>query len=378
MKIRKFTAVITALSLSAALLMGCGQGSESTGNGSAASGDASVSEQEAETAEAAEESSAAENKAENEAENSSGDSDELKELTVVLDWYPNALHTFIYTAIERGYYEEEGLKVNVQFPSNSTDAISLVAAGRADIGLYYQHDVIQAVAEQGVGIKSIGAVVQSPLNVILSLKDKNITRPADMEGKTIGYGGTALSEALVKTMVKADGADFSNIELIDVGFDLMSSMTTGNVDATIGCLVNHEVPQMEEEGFEVNYFLVNEYGIPNYYEAVFLANNEAIENDSETLAGFLRASKKGFEDFKADPEGCLDILLNNQNEENFPLSETVETKSCETLLPLMETENAEFLSQSDECWQENIDWMLESGLITNEVTPDDVRVNLEY
>lgn len=378
MKIRKFTAVITALSLSAALLMGCGQGSGNTGNGSAASGDASASEQEAETAEAAEESSAAENNAENEAENSSGDSAELKELTVVLDWYPNALHTFIYTAIERGYYEEEGLKVNVQFPSNSTDAISLVAAGRADIGLYYQHDVIQAVAEQGVGIKSIGAVVQSPLNVILSLKDKNITRPADMEGKTIGYGGTALSEALVKTMVEADGADFSNIELIDVGFDLMSSMTTGNVDATIGCLVNHEVPQMEEEGFEVNYFLVNEYGIPNYYEAVFLANNEAIENDSETLAGFLRASKKGFEDFKADPEGCLDILLNNQNEENFPLSETVETKSCETLLPLMETENAEFLSQSDECWQENIDWMLESGLITNEVTPDNVRVNLEY
>lgn len=378
MKIRKFTAVITALSLSAALLMGCGQGSESTGDGSAASENTSSSSETAAANDTALENSTTENKAENEAEAGSGDSEELKELTVVLDWYPNALHTFIYTAIERGYYEEEGLKVNVQFPSNSTDAISLVAAGRADIGLYYQHDVIQAVAEQGVGIKSIGAVVQSPLNVILSLKDKNITRPADMEGKTIGYGGTALSEALVKTMVEADGADFSNIELIDVGFDLMSSMTTGNVDATIGCLVNHEVPQMEEEGFEVNYFLVNEYGITNYYEAVFLANDEAIENDSDTFAGFLRASKKGFEDFKADPEGCLDILLNNQNEENFPLSETVETKSCETLLPLMETEDAEFLSQSDECWQENIDWMLESGLITNEVTPDDVRVNLEY
>ena len=358
--------------------MGCGQGSESTGDGSAASENTSSSSETAAANDTALENSTTENKAENEAEAGSGDSEELKELTVVLDWYPNALHTFIYTAIERGYYEEEGLKVNVQFPSNSTDAISLVAAGRADIGLYYQHDVIQAVAEQGVGIKSIGAVVQSPLNVILSLKDKNITRPVDMEGKTIGYGGTALSEALVKTMVEADGADFSNIELIDVGFDLMSSMTTGNVDATIGCLINHEVPQMEEEGFEVNYFLVNEYGIPNYYEAVFLANDEAIENDSDTFAGFLRASKKGFEDFKADPEGCLDILLNNQNEENFPLSETVETKSCETLLPIMETEDAEFLSQSDECWQENIDWMLESGLITNEVTPDDVRVNLEY
>ena len=61
---------------------------------------------------------------------------ELKELDVVLDWYPNALHAFLYVAIEKGYYEEEGLKVNIQFPSNSNDAISLVAAGQADIGLY--------------------------------------------------------------------------------------------------------------------------------------------------------------------------------------------------------------------------------------------------
>jgi len=69
---------------------------------------------------------------------------ELKELDVVLDWYPNALHAFMYVAIEKGYYEEESLKVNIRFPSNSNDAISLVAAGQADIGLYYQQDVIQA------------------------------------------------------------------------------------------------------------------------------------------------------------------------------------------------------------------------------------------
>ena len=310
--------------------------------------------------------------------NNNGNSDELKELDVVLDWYPNALHAFMYVAIEKGYYEEEGLKVNIQFPSNSNDAISLVAAGQADIGLYYQQDVIQARTKQNVPVKSIGAVVQGPLNIVLSLKEENITTAEDLVGKTIGYAGTELSEALIRSIMNYVGADYSDVTMIDVGFDLMSSMTTGNVDATIGCLVNHEVPQMEEEGFSVNWFDLDEYGVPTYYEGVFLANDDAIENDSETLEAFLRASAKGFADMKANPEEALQILLANQNEENFPLSETVERKSMEVLLPMMETADAAFLSQSDECWQETIDWMLEQGLISEAVALDEVRVNLDY
>ena len=253
--------------------------------------------------------------------------------------------------------------MKIHFPANDNDALALVAAGKAEIGMYYQQDVIQAVANQGTGIKSIGAIVQSPLNVILSLKDKNITKPEDLVGKTIGYGGTVLSEALVKCMMENVGADASDVNMINVGFELMSSMTTGNVDATIGCLVNHEVPQLEEEGFDVNYFSVSGYGIPNYYEEVFLTNDDLLENEPEVVAGFLRAAKKGFDDFKADPDGCLAILMNNQNEENFPLTQSVEEQSCATLIPLMETEDAAFLTQTDECWQENIDWMLENQLI---------------
>ena len=301
---------------------------------------------------------------------------EWKELDVVLDWYPNALHAFMYVAIENGYYEEEGLKVNIRFPANANDAISLVAAGQADIGLYYQQDVIQARANQDVPVKSIGAVVQGPLNIVLSLEEKNITGAEDLVGKTVGYAGTELSEALIRSIMQYVGADYSDVTMIDVGFDLMSSMTTGNVDATIGCLVNHEVPQMEEEGFSVNWFDLDDYGVPTYYEGVFLANDDAIEHDSETLKAFLRASAKGFADMKANPEEALQILLANQNEENFPLSETVERKSVEVLLPMMETANESFLSQSDECWQENLDWMLEQGLISETVALDEVRINL--
>ena len=178
-----------------------------------------------------------------------GAKDNLHHLTVVLDWYPNALHSFLYEAQEKGYFAEQGLDVDIQSPAGVNDAMSMVAAGKADIGLYYQQDVIQARAEQNVPIKSIGAVVQGPLNIVLSLKDKNITSPKDLEGKTVGYAGTELSEALVRSIMKNSGADPDSVKLVDVGFDLMSSMTTGNVDATIGCLVNHEVPQLEKEGF---------------------------------------------------------------------------------------------------------------------------------
>ena len=195
-------------------------------------------------------------------------------------------------------------------------------------------------------------------------------------GKTIGYAGTELSEALIRSMMAYVGADSSDVEMIDVGFDLMSSMTTGNVDATIGCLVNHEVPQMEEEGFAVSWFDLDDYGVPTYYEGVFLAGDEMIKNEPEVLAAFLRASAKGFEDVKIDPEGALRTLLDNQNEESFPLSETVERKSLETLLPLMENADAPFLSQSAACWQENVDWLLDQGLIDEAPALDELYVEL--
>lgn len=304
--------------------------------------------------------------------------DDLKELTVVLDWYPNALHAFLYQAEQAGYFAEEGLTVKLQSPAGTNDAISMVAAGQADIGLYYQQDIIQSRADQNIPVKSIGAVVQSPLNIVLSLKEKNITEPKDLVGKTIGYAGTELSEALIHSIMKNSGASADDVEMIDVGFELMASMTTGQVDATIGCLVNHEVPQMEKEGFEVNYFFPDDFGVPQYYEGVFLANDTMIENEPEVLKGFLRACEKSFEDFKNSPDEVLNVLLENQDEANFPLDPDVEKQSVETLLPLMETESAKFLSQTEQCWQENIDWLYDEGIISEKPDVSDVMVNFEY
>lgn len=304
------------------------------------------------------------------------DSSGLEDFTIVLDWYPNAIHAFLYEAIEKGYYEEEGLNVKIEFPSNTNDAISLTAAGKADLGMYYQHDIIMARTNEDIPIKAIGSVSQKSLNVVLSLKELGITSPADLEGKKIGYAGTVLSETFVKQMVEFSGKSMDDVDMIDVGFDLMSSMTTKNVDATIGCMVNHELPQLKEEGFDMNSFAPTDYGVPQYYELVLVTGEKQLKNDSEKLKKFLRASKKGFADMKANPKEALNILLEYQNEENFPLSRTVEEQSMECLLPAMETDTASFLTQEEAIWQDNIDWLYEQKVISSKPQASEFFINL--
>lgn len=290
----------------------------------------------------------------------------LEDFSIVLDWYPNAIHSFLYVAQEKGYFAEEGLNLVVNFPANTNDGISLPAAGKADVGMYYLQDAILTAVEEDVPIVSIGAVAQESLNVVISLKESGIDGAEDLEGKKIGYAGTVLSEEQIKSMLEHVGLAADSCEFVDVGFDLLTATTTGQVDATIGNMVNHEVPQLEEEGIEINYFFPTDFGVPEVYELVFLAGKDAVENNPEKLQKFLRACQKGFDFMQENPEEALQILLDHQNAENFPLSETVETKSMQVLLPVMETADAPFLSQDTAVWQQNADWLYERGLLSEQ------------
>ena len=294
------------------------------------------------------------------------ENNDLEDFSIVLDWYPNAIHSFLYVAQEKGYFAEEGLNLVVNFPANTNDGISLPAAGKADLGMYYLQDAILTAVEEDVPIVSVGAVAQESLNVVISLKESGIDGAEDLEGKKIGYAGTVLSEEQIKSMLEHVGLEADSCEFVDVGFDLLTATTTGQVDATIGNMVNHEVPQLEEEGIEINYFFPTDFGVPEVYELVFLAGQDAVDNNPEKLQKFLRAAKKGFEFTKENPEEALQILLDNQNAENFPLSPTVETESLNILLPAMENETAEFLSQDVAVWQQNADWLYERGILSEQ------------
>ena len=300
----------------------------------------------------------------------------LDTVDVVLDWYPNAIHCFLYNAIEKGYFEQEGIKVNIHFPSNASDPMALPAAKKADIGIYYLHHLVMARANENIPITSIGAITQKPLNVIIALKENNIKRAKDLEGKTIGYSGGPLTEESLKAMVEFDGGDPSKVQVIDVGFELLTSMITKQVDATIGGLVNHEVPVMEEKGLPVDYFYCTEYGMPNYYEELFVANDDLIKERKDVYVRFLRAANRGFEDMLNKPEESLDILLSKQEADQFPLSRNVETQSMNILLPIMKEEGVPFLHQDKKVWQENIDWLYDHKIINKKIDADEMFINL--
>lgn len=301
----------------------------------------------------------------------------LEDVDLVLDWYPNAIHSFIYAAIEKGYYKDEGLKVNIKFPSNPTDPLTLPAAGKATIGIYYQADVVIARTNEKVPVKCIGAILQSPLNVIISLKEKNINSPKDLAGKTVGFSGNQLSAEYVKTMVKDDGGDPNSVKIIDVGFELLSAMITKQVDATAGGMLNHEVPVLEHEGHKVNYFDPTKFGVPNSYEEVFVTSDNTLKKKPETLKKFMRASQKGYEYMKKNPDKALKILLDNQQKDNFPLTEAIEKESMKLLLPKMETKEEPFLSQKSKVWEDNINWLYEKGLIKEKPKAEEFYINLK-
>ncbi|MBC2853350.1 ABC transporter substrate-binding protein [Cetobacterium sp. 2G large] len=289
--------------------------------------------------------------------------DNLKEVSIILDWYPNAVHSFLYTAVEKGYFKDEGIKLNIIYPSSPSDSLTLPAAKKADIGISYLNSVIMARANENVPIKSFGAILQRSVNTVISLKEKNITSPKDFQNKIAGTSGGILSETYLKSMMISQNLDPNSLKITDVGFELLTSMITNQVDFTIGNMINHEVPVIKEKGIDINYFLIDNFGIPQAYELILVANDELLNQNKDTYTKVLKAMQKGFEDVKNNPSESLNLLLSKQAVDQFPLSETVERESLEILLPIMETPQNKFLTQTKKVWENNVNWLYENGII---------------
>ncbi len=295
---------------------------------------------------------------------------ELKEVNVLLDWYPNAVHSFLYAAEEQGYFKEAGLKVNLITPAGTDDGIKLVAAGKADLAISYPKQIILARGEN-IPIKSVGAIVRSSLNQLMVRKDSGVKTLKDLEGKKVGYASFDIDKETVKAMVAQAGGDPSKVEFVDVGYDLMPGIETKQVDAIIGGYINHEKILLEKKGIELETFAPSDFGVPNNYELAFVASDDAIKNNNDTIQAFLGAAKKGFEYTQKNLDKALDLILKAQNE-SFPLDEETEKKSLEILLPLMENESGKFLSQDKDNWNNNIKWLKDKNLLQADVDSKDV------
>ncbi|MEK3885464.1 ABC transporter substrate-binding protein [Paenibacillus sp. PL2-23] len=299
---------------------------------------------------------------------------ELQELTLLLDWYPNAVHTFLYAAEEQGYFEEAGLKVNLQTPAGTNDAVKLVATGKADLALSYQMQVAISRSED-IPVVSLAAFVRHPLSHVLALKSSGIQSPKELTSARVGFPSIPLNEAIVSTMVKADGGDASSLGLQDIGWDLIPAMTTNKVDAIVGGYINHEKLLLEKEGVELVSFDPTQYGVPSYYELVLIASEDGAEEKQELYRKFLDAAAKGQQYTAEHPEEALGVLLDQQKTE-YPLDADIEKLSLDMLLPLMDAGDEPFGSQSLETWQSVVEWLQEHGQLKQEVDPEQAFRNL--
>ena len=165
--------------------------------------------------------------------------DKNDEVSLALDWYPNSNHAGIYSAIDEGFFESEGINLDLYTPSDPTAIISAVASGRDDFGLSYHPDILQAQSA-GLEIVSVLSISQHPLNSIMTLEKSNLKTPKDLKGKVIGYPGIPSNKAMLETVLENQGIDINDVETVDVGFELVKALVSGSVDAIIGAYWTHE------------------------------------------------------------------------------------------------------------------------------------------
>ena len=292
-----------------------------------------------------------------------GDPDQVS-VTLALDWYPNSNHLGLYIAEEKGYFADENLIVDMYTPVDPSTVLQTVGAGSDDFGISYQPDVLLARA-QGVPVVSIAGMVQHPLNSVVALQSSGITRPSDLKGKKVGYPGIPTNEPLLDTMLKFDGLNgLEDVELINVGFDLAPALISGTVDAVVGAYWTHETILLENQGYPVTVLKMDEWGVPDYYELVIVASEEKLAQDPDVVARFLRAVRRGYQDAIADPQAGVDILLRGTRGE---VDEAIERPGADLLKPVWKTATADFGEQDASRWKSFSDWMLENGLLTEEL-----------
>jgi len=231
-----------------------------------------------------------------------------KRATLVLDFVPNAVHSGIYAAQQRGYYRDEGVELTIRQPGESTDAPKLLEAGRTDFAILDIHD-LGIARERGLDLVGVMPIVQRPLASVMARKgDDPVRRPRDLEGRTVGVTGLPSDEAVVDSAVSADGGDPAQVDRVTIGFNAVASLAAGKVDAATG-FWNAEGVALRRRGIPIRIFEVDRYGAPPYPELVLTASRRTIADDPTLVDATVAATSRGYELVADDPKGALDDLL---------------------------------------------------------------------
>lgn len=208
-------------------------------------------------------------------------------LTVLLDWYVNPNHAPLLIAQEKGYFAAHDLDVEMLPPPGDAAAPPrLVAAGQADIAISYQPDLMLQVKE-GLPLVRFGTLIETPLNCLIVLKDGPIKSLADLKGKTVGFSIPGFQEAYVSAILGTVGLSYADIKTVNLNFNLVPPLLSGQVDAVVDGFRNVELIQLGLEGYPAVAWYPEEHGVPVYDELIYLARSDT--RDDPRLRRFIDA-----------------------------------------------------------------------------------------
>ena len=232
-------------------------------------------------------------------------------LTVLLDWFVNPDHAPLVVAREAGFFQKHGLDVDLIAPADASSPPRLDAAGKADIGVTYQPDLLLQVKE-GLPLVRFGTLIGMPLNCLIVLADSPIRKIADLKGRKIGYSIPGFQEAYLAAMLASAGLTPSDVTLINLNFNLVSALRAGQVDAVVGGFRNFEPIELALGNQPARLFLPEDYGVPPYDELIYVTARAM--KDDPRLPRFLAAVKEATAYIAANPAPALALFLKNHKD----------------------------------------------------------------
>jgi putative hydroxymethylpyrimidine transport system substrate-binding protein len=289
----------------------------------------------------------------------------LTAATVMLDWFPNPDHIALYLAQKDGDFTAQGLRVTLESPSDTTDALKLVSLNKVDLAISYEPTVITSATDPAYNVTAVAALIPTALDTLIISGKAGIANPAGLAGKTVGTSGDAESAAIYKLILARYGLSASKTSLVTVNEGLIPAMLSGKVQAIIGGYRNVEAVQLKAAGLDPKVYPVTDEGVPNYDELVIVANKSRLASDASyrtTVREFLAGLAKGAAAAQADP-AAADAALAPVAKGYSP---SLLKQMVDVTAPLL-ANPAGFGQMSQTAWQSFATWMYKAGLITKPV-----------
>jgi ABC-type nitrate/sulfonate/bicarbonate transport system substrate-binding protein len=226
------------------------------------------------------------------------------EASLLLDFTPNAVHSGIYLAHERGYDEGEGVTLHIRAPTESTDAPKLLQAGKVDFAILDIHDLGLA-RQHGADLVGVMALVQRPLAAVLA--QPRIETPKGLEGERVGVTGLPSDVAVLHSVVKGAGGDPSKVRETTIGFDAVKAMLADRV-AGATAFWNVEGVALRQKRPGIREFRVDDYGAPPYPELVLCVTRETLDERRPMVRAAIRGLQRGYLAAQEDPASALSAM----------------------------------------------------------------------